>query len=119
MHRPGQDKPVYIHYLLSQSTIDQVMHEVLIQKSEAIRHAIDGRERFRDVAELLRRVTGDVQLEIAKRLQLLPIVQPEITLAPLPILPEIVPTIPAKVEFVDETFVPPVLINVRQLSLFD
>jgi hypothetical protein len=71
------------------------------------------------VAELLRRVTGDVQLEIARRLELLPIVQPEIALAPLPILPEIVPTIPAKVDLPEQTFVPPLLVNVRQLSLFD
>jgi hypothetical protein len=119
VHRPGQDKPVYIHYLLSQATIDQVMHEVLIQKSEAIRHAIDGRERFRDVAELLRRVTGDVQLEIAKRLDLLPVIEPSIALTPLPMLPEIVPTIPARVDLPDESFIPPLLLNVRQLSLFD
>jgi hypothetical protein len=72
VHRPGQTKPVSISYLLSCDTIDQVMHEILIQKAEAIRHAIDGKARFEDVAEILKRVTGDVQLEIAKRIQLLP-----------------------------------------------
>src|SRR5581483_3170897 len=64
VHRPGQTKPVYISYLLSRDTIDQLMHEILVQKAEAIRHAIDGKARFEDVAEILKRVTGDVQLEI-------------------------------------------------------
>ncbi|HPS78837.1 MAG TPA: hypothetical protein PLS53_11830, partial [Thermoanaerobaculaceae bacterium] len=71
VHRPGQTRVVEISCLLSRDTIDQVMHEILLQKSEAIRHAIDGRARFTDVAELLKRVTGDVQLEIAKRVSLL------------------------------------------------
>ncbi|MEO6323991.1 MAG: helicase-related protein [Thermoanaerobaculia bacterium] len=73
VHRPGQTKVVEISYLLSKDTIDQVMHEILLQKAEAIRHAIDGRARFTDVAELLKRVTGDVQLEIARRIQLMPL----------------------------------------------
>ena len=63
VHRPGQTKPVYIHYLLSRDTIDQVMHEILVQKAQAIRHAIDGKARFEDVAEILKKVTGDVQLK--------------------------------------------------------
>jgi len=71
VHRPGQTRVVEISYLLSRDTIDQVMHEILLQKAEAIRHAIDGRARFTDVAELLKRVTGDVQLEIARRVSLL------------------------------------------------
>ena len=64
--------------LLSRDTIDQVMWEVVTQKAEAIRHAIDGKARFLDVAEILQRVTGDVQLEIARRLErisLLPVPQ--------------------------------------------
>ncbi len=71
VHRPGQTRVVEISYLLSRDTIDQVMHEILFQKAEAIRHAIDGRARFTDVADLLKRVTGDVQLEIARRVSLL------------------------------------------------
>lgn len=80
VHRPGQTRVVEISYLLSRDTIDQVMHEILLQKAEAIRHAIDGRARFTDVAELLKRVTGDVQLEIARRIQLLPPPEPAIDL---------------------------------------
>jgi len=83
VHRPGQTRVVEISYLLSRDTIDQVMHEILLQKAEAIRHAIDGRARFTDVAELLKRVTGDVQLEIARRIQLLPLVEPVVPLAAL------------------------------------
>lgn len=93
VHRPGQTKPVYISYLLSRDTIDQVMHEILVQKSEAIRHAIDGKARFEDVAEILKRVTGDVQLEIAKRIQLLPTIVPDIPLRPLDRILEVVPTV--------------------------
>jgi len=76
VHRPGQTRTVEISYLLSRDTVDQVMHEILLQKAEAIRHAIDGRARFTDVAELLKRVTGDVQLEIARRVSLLAFPQP-------------------------------------------
>ncbi|HYC90598.1 MAG TPA: helicase-related protein [Thermoanaerobaculia bacterium] len=82
-HRPGQTKPVYVQVLLSRDTIDQIMWEVVTQKAEAIRHAIDGKARFLDVAEILQKATGDVQLEIARRLErisLLPVPQPVIDL---------------------------------------
>jgi len=83
VHRPGQTKDVYVQVLLSRDTIDQIMWEVVTQKAEAIRHAIDGKARFLDVAEILQKATGDVQLEIARRLQrisLLPVPQPVISL---------------------------------------
>jgi len=83
VHRPGQTKDVYVQVLLSRDTIDQIMWEVVTQKAEAIRHAIDGKARFLDVAEILQKTTGDVQLEIARRLQrisLLPVPQPVISL---------------------------------------
>lgn len=83
VHRPGQTKPVYVQVLLSRDTIDQIMWEVVTQKAEAIRHAIDGKARFLDVAEILQKATGDVQLEIARRLErisLLPVPQPVIEL---------------------------------------
>jgi len=93
VHRPGQAKPCYIHYLLSRDTIDQLMHEILTQKAQAIRHAIDGKARFEDVAEILKRVTGDVQLEIAKRIHLLPPVVPALDLhaIPEPLPPNVLP----------------------------
>jgi hypothetical protein len=87
VHRPGQTKPVYVQVLLSRDTIDQIMWEVVTQKAEAIRHAIDGKARFLDVAEILQRATGDVQLEIARRLEritLLPVPQMVIGLEALP-----------------------------------
>jgi hypothetical protein len=77
VHRPGQTKPVYVQVLLSRDTIDQIMWEVVTQKAEAIRHAIDGKARFLDVAEILQKATGDVQLEIARRLE-------RISLLPVP-----------------------------------
>lgn len=83
MHRPGQTRDVYIHYLLSRETIDQVMHEVISQKAEAIRHAMDGKARFLDVAEILKKAAGDVQLEVARRIHVLPQVSPAIDLRAL------------------------------------
>jgi hypothetical protein len=82
VHRPGQTKPVSVQVLLSRDTIDPVMWEVVTQKAEAIRHAIDGKARFLDVAEILQRVTGDVQLEIARRLERISLLP-----APPPVLP--------------------------------
>jgi hypothetical protein len=120
VHRPGQTKPVYIHYLLSRDTIDQVMHEILVQKASAIRHAIDGKARFEDVAEILKRVTGDVQLEIAKRIQLLPLIIPDTSLQALDLTPIIVPDVPASVTL-DERLDPLIVqlpTFVKQLSLF-
>jgi superfamily II DNA or RNA helicase len=119
VHRPGQTKPVYISYLLSRDTIDQVMHEILIQKSQAIRHAIDGKARFEDVAEILKRVTGDVQLEIAKRIQLLPAITLDIPLQPLAIEPEVVSVVETAIALdrtLDLRIVP--ILQVKQLSLF-
>jgi superfamily II DNA or RNA helicase len=120
VHRPGQTKPVYIHYLLSRDTIDQVMHEIVIQKAQAIRHAIDGKARFEDVAEILKRVTGDVQIEIAKRIQLLPTITPDLTLQPLPVTPLVVPDVATAITL-DER-VDPFMLQmptlVKQLSLF-
>ncbi|HET8797638.1 MAG TPA: SNF2-related protein [Thermoanaerobaculia bacterium] len=83
VHRPGQTRPVYVQVLLSRDTIDPIMWEVVTQKAEAIRHAIDGKARFLDVAEILQKVTGDVQMEIARRIErisLLPVPQPVIPL---------------------------------------
>jgi hypothetical protein len=97
VHRPGQTKPVYVQALLSRDTIDQIMWEVVTQKAEAIRHAIDGKARFLDVAEILQRVTGDVQLEVARRIgeriSLLPVPQPAIAFeaAPEPRIENVLP----------------------------
>jgi hypothetical protein len=101
------------------------MHEILTQKAQAIRHAIDGKARFEDVAEILKRVTGDVQLEIARRIHLLPHVVPALDLQalrePEPLPPNVLP-FSAPVPVADESFVAPLVVpartNVVQLSLF-
>jgi hypothetical protein len=119
VHRPGQTKPVYISYLLSRDTIDQLMHEILSQKAQAIRHAIDGKARFEEVAEILKRVTGDVQLEIAKRIQLLPAIAPELLLEPVTSEPELLAPAETILRFQREADLPVVpLVRVHQLSLF-
>jgi SAM-dependent methyltransferase len=122
VHRPGQTKPVYIHYLLSRDTIDQLMHEILVQKAQAIRHAIDGKARFEDVAEILKRVTGDVQLEIARRIHLLPQVVPTLDLhaAPEPLPANVVPFTPAVPLLTSDDDLPVIVPSrkIVQLSLF-
>jgi hypothetical protein len=96
------------------------MHEILIQKAQAIRHAIDGKARFEDVAEILKRVTGDVQLEIAKRIQLLPVIVPDLSLKALDFSPIVVPDVASHITL-DERLDPAILqipSLVKQLSLF-
>src|SRR5437764_5150354 len=122
VHRPGQTRDVHVKVLLSRDTIDPLMWEIVTQKAEAIRHAIDGKARFLDVAEILKKATGDVQLEIAKRIQLLPMPAPVIDLEaasePIAILPAGPPRI-AEIDVPLELLLPksprgPVV----QLSLF-
>jgi len=67
-HRTGQQKEVYVYYLLSNKTIDQVMLELILKKQMAISNAIDGKAVHKDVAELLENMSGNIQLEIAKRI---------------------------------------------------
>jgi len=122
VHRPGQTRDVHVKVLLSRDTIDPLMWEIVTQKAEAIRHAIDGKARFLDVAEILKKATGDVQLEIAKRIQLLPMPVPVIDLEaasePIVILPAGPPRI-AEVDVPLELLVPqPPRGPVVQLSLF-
>src|SRR6185436_904554 len=97
-------------------TIDPIMWEVVTQKAEAIRHAMDGKARFLDVAEILQKATGDVQLEIARRIErisLLPVPQPVI---PLQAAPEsAVNVLPFPVVFPDIVDVPAALLELPQL----
>lgn len=67
-HRTGQQKEVSVYYLLSQSTIDEDMFELISQKQTAISNAIDGRVVYSDVAELLENMRGNIQLEVARRI---------------------------------------------------
>lgn len=64
VHRTGQTKPVNVHYLFSENTIDQDMWELVTKKGEAIKNAIDMKARDVDVADLLQSKT---ELEVAVR----------------------------------------------------
>jgi predicted RNA methylase/superfamily II DNA or RNA helicase len=66
-HRTGQLKDVNIYYLFSQSTIDEAMYELVSKKQAAISNAIDANAVYKDVAELLEDKSGNIQLEVAKR----------------------------------------------------
>jgi SNF2 family DNA or RNA helicase len=66
-HRTGQVKDVNIYYLFSQGTIDEAMYELVSKKQAAISNAIDANAVYKDVAELLEDKSGNIQLEVAKR----------------------------------------------------
>lgn len=67
-HRTGQEKEVNVYYLFSSGTIDEVMFELISKKQEAISNAIDAKAKYTDVAKLLEDRTGNIQLEVAKRI---------------------------------------------------
>jgi len=67
-HRTGQTKEVNIYYLFSKGSMDETMFELVSKKQRAISNAIDGKANYEDVAKLLREVSGNIQLEIAKRI---------------------------------------------------
>jgi SNF2 family DNA or RNA helicase len=52
--RPGQEKEVSLHYLLSAQSIDEQMHEVCNLKREAINAAINKKTKYTDITELLK-----------------------------------------------------------------
>ena len=79
VHRTGQTKPVNVHYLLSENTIDQDMWELITKKGEAIQHAIDMKARDLNVAELLQ---SKAEIEVAIRV--LGRQKPESVAAPTP-----------------------------------
>ncbi len=65
VHRTGQTRPVNVHYLFSERTIDQDMWELVTKKGEAIQNAVDMKARDRTVADLLQSKT---ELAVAERL---------------------------------------------------
>ena len=67
-HRTGQQREVKVSYLFSQGTIDELMFELVSKKQMAISNAIDGKAVHEDVAELLESMTGNIQLEVAKKI---------------------------------------------------
>ena len=53
VHRTGQDKEVYVYYVLSAGTIDYDILQVVTQKRAAINHAIDQKAVYTSIAELM------------------------------------------------------------------
>jgi len=52
--RPGQEKKVQIHYLISNQTIDEQMKETCDMKRKAIKSAIDKKDDHADIEELMK-----------------------------------------------------------------
>ena len=52
--RPGQEKKVQIHYIISNESIDEQMKETCDQKRKAIKSAIDKKNEHADITELMK-----------------------------------------------------------------
>ena len=67
VHRPGQSKEVYVHYILSQDTVDEDMWELIMQKWQAQRAVQDREAQFKSVEEILADAAlSNAQLAVAK-----------------------------------------------------
>ena len=67
-HRTCKGKPVNIYYLFADGTIDQDIYRKIRQKQAAIGNAIDMKARFETTADLLKKASCNIQLELAKDL---------------------------------------------------
>jgi len=67
VHRPGQNKEVYVHYILSSDTVDEDMWELIMQKWAAQRAVQDREAQFKSVEEILADAAlSNAQLAVAK-----------------------------------------------------
>lgn len=65
VHRPGQTRPVHVHYLFGGGTIDEHIYAVTEAKQQAIDAAIDGKVRTKTAA-ILEAACGNVKLAVAR-----------------------------------------------------
>ncbi|MBN2002238.1 MAG: SWF/SNF helicase family protein [Anaerolineae bacterium] len=64
-HRPGQTKPVHVHYILSANTMEEQMWELLNQKAAAQRAVFDKEALYKSVEEVMSEAVS-VQMQVAK-----------------------------------------------------
>jgi SNF2 family DNA or RNA helicase len=66
-HRPGQEKDVHVHYILSQGPVEEQMWELINAKAAAQR-AVFGKEAlYKSVEEVMAEAVG-AQMEVARRM---------------------------------------------------
>ena len=64
-HRPGQTKPVNVHYLLSAGTMEEQMWELISQKAAAQRAVFDREALYKSVEEVMTEAVS-AQMQIAQ-----------------------------------------------------
>jgi hypothetical protein len=64
-HRPGQTKPVHVHYILSANTMEEQMWELLNQKAAAQRAVFDKEALYKSVEEVMSEAVS-AQMQVAK-----------------------------------------------------
>jgi hypothetical protein len=66
-HRPGQEKDVHVHYILSQGTVEEQMWELINAKAAAQRAVFDKEALYKSVEEVMAEAVS-AQLEVARRM---------------------------------------------------
>jgi SAM-dependent methyltransferase/superfamily II DNA or RNA helicase len=66
-HRPGQQKPVHVHYILSQGTVEEQMWELINAKAAAQRAVFDKEALYKSVEEVMAEAVS-AQIEVARRM---------------------------------------------------
>lgn len=67
VHRPGQSKEVYVHYILSTDTVDEDMWKLTMQEWDAQRAVQDREAQFKSVEEILAEAAlSNAQLAVAR-----------------------------------------------------
>lgn len=66
-HRPGQTKPVTVHYILSMNTVDEQMWDIINQKHDAQRAVFDKVPQDKSVEEIMAEATS-AQIAVAQAL---------------------------------------------------
>jgi SNF2 family DNA or RNA helicase len=66
-HRPGQEKDVHVHYILSQGTVEEQMWELINAKAAAQRAVFDKEALYKGVEEVMAQAVS-AQMEVARRM---------------------------------------------------
>jgi hypothetical protein len=66
-HRPGQERDVHVHYILSQGTVEEQMWELINAKAAAQRAVFDKEALYKSVEEVMAEAVS-AQMEVARRM---------------------------------------------------
>jgi hypothetical protein len=66
-HRPGQDKDVHVHYILSRGTVEEEMRELINAKAAARRAVFDKEALYKSVEKVMPEAVS-AQMEVARRM---------------------------------------------------